>query len=436
MHNNCALAAPYATLAMSASTSPPQYKTSRHFRLRLLRDRLARHAVAAGGIGVIVAILLIFLYLLYIVLPLLETPEMEPVASYTLPGSAPVLYLATDEQAEVGAVFDADGRVRFLSTADGSLLKQLALPIPAGVTVASFSAGRPNSGVVVLGLSNGHALVVRHRYRISFPDDHRVITPEIDYPLGATTIELIPDGAPLLKIAVQEEQAFTLVGWSGTGLLSMVRAAPEESLFADEAAYTFEQTSGYTDLTDIRALLIDPDQRNLYVISADGRLAWFNISELSDTRLVEQLPVSASGVPVLDARLLAGGNSVMVLTGDGVVSQWFSVRNEQGLRYLTRMRSFEAVGAARELVPEFSRKGFLTAGADGTVAVFHATAHQLLMRRAVAGAAITRLAVAPRANALWALDETGMLHFWRIHNEYPEISLQLAVVQSLVRRLR
>ena len=107
---------------MSASTSSPQSRPGRHFRLRLLRDRLARRAVAAGGIGVIVAILLIFIYLLYVVLPLLETPEMAPVASYVLPGSAPVLHLAMDEQAEVGALFDADGQVRFLSTADGSLL--------------------------------------------------------------------------------------------------------------------------------------------------------------------------------------------------------------------------------------------------------------------------------------------------------------------------
>jgi len=408
---------------MSASTSSSQYKTGRHFRLRLLKDRFARRAVAAGGVGVIVAILLIFFYLLYVVLPLLETPEMEPVASYAMPGNAPVLHLAMDEQAEVGALFDAEGRVRFLSTADGSLLKQLQLPIPAGVTVASFSAGRPDSGVLALGLSNGHALVVRHRYRVSFPDDRRVITPEIDYPLGTAAIELMSDGAPLLKIAVQEEQSFTLVGWSGTGLLSVVRAAPEESLFADEAAYTFEQTSGYTDLTGITALLVDPGQRNLYALSADGRLAWFDIADLSDTRLVEHLSVSASGVPVLDASLLAGGNSIMVLTGDGAVGQWFSVRNEQGLRYLKRVRSFDTVGAARELVPEASRKGFLTAGADGSVAVFHATAHRLLMREAVAGAPITGLAVAPRANALWALDETGMLHFWRIHNEYPEISL-------------
>ena len=138
--------------------------------------------------------------------------------------------------------------------------------------------------------------------------------------------------------------------------------------------------------------------------------------------MVEQLSVSASGVQVIGANLLAGGNSVMVLTDDGAASQWFSVRNEQGLRFLSRIRSFDNLGAVQALVPESSRKGFLTAGSDGTVAVFHATAHRLLMREVVAGAAIIGLAVAPRANAFWALDEAGMLHFWRIHNEHPEIS--------------
>jgi hypothetical protein len=67
----------------------------------------------------------------------------------------------------------------------------------------------------------------------------------------------VPDGARLLRIAVQEHESFTSVGWCGTGLLSVVRAAPEQALFADEGAFTFEQTSGYTDLTDIRTLLLD-----------------------------------------------------------------------------------------------------------------------------------------------------------------------------------
>ena len=39
-------------------------------RLRYLYDRIARIAIATGGVGGIVAILLIFVYLLYEVLPL------------------------------------------------------------------------------------------------------------------------------------------------------------------------------------------------------------------------------------------------------------------------------------------------------------------------------------------------------------------------------
>jgi phosphate transport system permease protein len=80
----------------------PQYRTSWQFPLRLLKNRFARGAVATGGIGVIVAIPLIFFYLLYVVLPSLETPEMESVASYALQGGSSVLYLAMDGQAEVG----------------------------------------------------------------------------------------------------------------------------------------------------------------------------------------------------------------------------------------------------------------------------------------------------------------------------------------------
>ena len=78
--------------AMSDPTSPADYKSSAHFRLRLLKNRVAKHAVATGGIGVIVAILLIFLYLLYVVVPLAESPEMHEVAAYSLEQEAPVLY--------------------------------------------------------------------------------------------------------------------------------------------------------------------------------------------------------------------------------------------------------------------------------------------------------------------------------------------------------
>ena len=398
-------------------------KHGAHLRLRLLKDRLARYLVAAGGISVILSILLIFIYLVYIVAPLGETPEMEESAVYAVQADAPVVYLAIEEQAEMGAVFARNGTVRFISTRDGALVKQLWLPVPEGVQVVSFSAARPASGVVALGLSNGQALVVRQHYKVTYPDDRRVITPQLDYPLGTALVDVASEHSALARVAVQEEDGvFTLVGWSRNGMLSVVRATPEESLLEDESTFAFERSSGNTDLQDILALLVDPVQSNLYVISRAGKLAWFNVTDLSQPRLVEQLGITAPGVKVRAAMLLAGGASIMVAGDDGVINQWFSVRNEEGGRHLEKIRSFETSGELRSLVAEYSRKGFYAGNRQGDITAYHATAHRQLLQQKVADSAIVQVAIAPRANALWALDEHDQLHFWHIQNEYPELS--------------
>jgi len=119
---------------------------------------------------------------------------------------------------------------------------------------------------------------------------------------------------------------------------------------------------------------------------------------------------------------LTGGTSIMVASDDGVVDQWFSVRDDKDARHMEKIRSFEDVGDLRELVPEASRKEFMLAGADGSVSVFHTTANQLVIRQPIADTGLQRLAVAPRSNALWALDDRDRLHFWRIKNDYPEVS--------------
>ena len=407
---------------MSDPLSSGGYGGSAHFRLRLLRDRLTQYAVGAGGIGVIMAILLIFFYLLYVVLPMLVAPEMTAVAQFRVAAGARPLYLAMEEQTEIGVLFDATGSVTFFDTTDGRTLETVRLPLPAGTHISAFAAARPVTGLVALGLSDGRVLVLRHRYQVSFPGDRRVITPQIEYPLGEAPRVLDPDGVPIQALAVQEEESVTLAGWSGGERLYLLRAAPEESLLGEEGV--FEYLGGETSVSvgPVHSLAMTPDQQSLYVVGRDGRLARFDIGDVESPRLVEQVPVAASGVRVRDARLLAGGVSLLLATSDGVISQWFTVRNADGERRLRRIRQFEAPPSLRVLAPEFARKGFLAAGGDGSVSVYHATAHQLLMREPVADGAIGLLAVSPRADALLALDDSGVMHFWRIHNEHPEIS--------------
>jgi len=291
---------------MAEPKAHSSYQNSAHFRLRLIADRFLRYAVAAGGNSVIVAILLIFFYLLYIVMPLGESPDMREEAQYPLVADAPIAYMAMEEQAEVGMLVEENGKVAFLSTHDGKVLAQMPLPLPAGVTVVSFSAARPNSAIVALGLSNGQAVVIKPDYQVTYPNDKRLITPRLLYPLGEAPIDVGTNGEPLRRLAIQYNESYVLVGWSGGDLLSIVRTELQESMLGDEAAFEFNRFTAHTGFKDIEAILVDPARTDLYVVSKTGALAWYDLKGNAAT-LHEQLKVTADGADVLDVAFLSGG---------------------------------------------------------------------------------------------------------------------------------
>jgi len=57
--------------------------------------------------------------------------------------------------------------------------------------------------VVAYGLSDGRALVIKPVYDVSYPNDVRVITPRIEYPLGETPFVVDEQERALLHLDVQ-----------------------------------------------------------------------------------------------------------------------------------------------------------------------------------------------------------------------------------------
>lgn len=398
-----------------------RYDTSAHFRMRMLKDRIARGAVGAGGVGVIVAILLIFVYLLYVVFPLLRSPSLHEQGTWPLRAAGEPLYLTLDEQAEIGAVVDRSGTVSFFATADGHPLESVRLPVE-GAGVVGFASASPGSGVHALGLSDGRALVFQLHFRVTYPGDKRVIVPEVRYPLGETAIQVIPDGRPLQALTIQTGEDATLAGWAGQDKVYLVRAVRKSSFLDDEVETRFERAEVTSPLAGIRFLILAPDQRDLYVVGANGNLAWFDVNHIDEPKLLDQAALVDADRSVVDARLLAGGISLMVLDDQGVVGQWFAVRDETGTKRLRRIRSFEPQLGARLLVPEYSRKGFLVGDNQGNVAVSHTSTADSLVTGRLGDAPILLLNIAPRADALIALDAADRLHFWEIDNPHPEVS--------------
>ncbi len=395
----------------------------------MVKDALTRYAVGVGGISVIIAIVLIFFYLLFVVLPLFQSAEVEKRANYNAPGSVhdETLYLAMEEQGEIGVRFTRSGHAIFFELASGKQISDERLPIPQDTEVTSFAKGQMDQGLIALGLSNGQAVVLRHIYKVTYPDDKRQITPGIKFPLGESPLQIAPDDIALTHLAFQsndEGTAFAAASDDGRLFLSAIVA--EESMFGD--APELEQLNSELPGSDaaILKLLIDQDMQNLYVADRNNTLTYFDISDAEEPQKLYQLNLGEEGRSVSAVEFLTGTISLLVGYDDGYLSQWFPVRNDNNQEVMTRIRDFdhqqENGNPITAIAAEYDRKGFLVADKHGSVGIYHSTAERNLGVNSLSSQSIKHLAIAPRANWMLAEDENGQLQLWHIKNEHPEIS--------------
>jgi len=388
----------------------------------MLKDRIARNGVAIGGIGVILAIVLIFFYLLYVVFPLFVPASSEKIAAYPVPGSGQTLGLEIEEQSGMAVRYTSEGHALFFNTADGEPV--MDLPLAPGMTaIHSLASGIPGSGKVALGLDDGRLLLVRHRFRVSYPNDVRTITPQIEYPYGEEPLAIFADARPLAKLAIRDsDDALLAVAADSEGRLSLVRFAKESSFLTEEV--TLEREAFTLDRVDIRPdyLLIAQDGRRFYIAGRDGSLLHYEIGS-SGVRLLERVSLLPKGQELSSLRMLLGGISLLAGSSDGRVVQWFPVRDEHNNYHLTRVREFHSQEArVSATATEERRKGFLIGDEAGRIGIYHSTAHRNLLVEQVAAHPIVTIANAPRSDTFLAEDSTGLLHFWRVHSEHPEIS--------------
>jgi len=405
-----------------------------HERWRLIKDVLARYGVVAGGLGVILAIVLIFFYLLYVVYPLFISATAEPVSEYAVPEQAlgNTLLLEMEEQNEIGARFTDSGQVVFFEAATGKTLLTQAVAIPEGAHISSFAQGSPiNEGAVIYGLSDGRAVIVKHQYKVTYPNNKRVITPSLKYPLGQQPLVLEDSGAALEKIAVKVgENATTIVAKTadtaqGPGKIRLIYFQKEQSLFADEAALTRTDSVLDQSATGITAILIDKDESNLYLISNDGQLGFFDINDKSSPSIRQQQNVVDAGQKITSVAFLNGDISLMIGDSSGLVSQWSMVKDNLNRPAMQKIRSFKVSDKAVVAInAEQRRKGFMTTDADGVMGIYHSTAEREMIKERVSDALPSAAVLSPRANALLMQSTDGKMHFWRIDNEHPEVSIK------------
>lgn len=400
----------------------------KHRKWRHVKDVATRYLMAFGGISVIIAIVLIAFYLLYVVIPMFKSAEIEQIATYSAPGGADgtSLYLSLEEQREVGFRIVDTGQGVFFSTANGEVRKTVDFPIPEGVSITAIANGDLVERMIGLGLSDGSVLFFQHDYQISFPNDVRLITPNIFYPFGNAPIQINAAGEPVTQLTAQYdgEQA-TIIAYGSGDAVKLLSLTKEESMLSDDVEIIREESVITLDTTEIFAVRADVEQRELYVVDGVGNIHYHDISNKSEPRLVQKVKAVEDGIKITAIEFLAGGISILVGDSSGRVAQWFPVRDEENNYTLQKIRAFnEQESPITSIAPEYSRKGFVAIDESGEMGIYHTTAHRTVLLEQISDSVLNSISVSPRANAALIENDKHEVQFWHFDNEHPEISWQ------------
>ena len=381
-----------------------------------------RWLIAIGGVAVIWAVVLIFFYLAWVVFPLFLPADTRLAESETVPGwrgdSTPV-YLAVEEQQEVGLRLSSGAELAFFDVASGRVLSSEMLPAEDGAALVLAAEAVERHGRVAAAAGNGEIFVFRHSYETRFEGgvETRSINPVLEYPYGEAPLLDLDGAAPIALAFSDNDSGLLLAAVTADGLLRVLVAGKRENFLSGQVELDPEQRELQLDFA-ASGLAVSGNQRWLYVGDDAGRIHRYSLPGLEWEEAVE---VSVAGISSI--AMLLGGISVLVGDNDGVIRQLFPVRDEDNAYRLASVRQFESLGSPiLRILPEERRKGFLALTATDELAIFHSTAGRLIERTGLAELQPLALALAPRADGLLIEGAGPRLNRLEIENEHPEVS--------------
>ncbi len=391
-------------------------------RKRRIKDKLAKYGVTTGGALVLVALLLIFFYLLYVVKPIFNGATMEPTASFTLPVAGKTAWLGVEEQNEIGYRFSDKGQVNFFAVQGDGKVKvgQVLGQAQVKGDITAVAPPAPGQKLIAYGFADGKAQVVQPYFKVSYPNDVRVIEPSLQSPFGEEPVLVDPQGKALALMvfeATKDKMATAAVTADGRGVMAVMSG--EENFLSGDIEWSAQNYSIPSLPRHVDQMLLTPNLRILFVREGN-RLSVYDIHNLNDISLRDVMEINAPNANVTRVELLSGASSLLVGNDNGVISQWFEVARD-GKRQFTQIRDFKGDGAVAQLTPEHFRKGFISADKEGTVSFFHATGETKLLSEKVEGGALSALAISPRHNVL-LMQQGDAFKLFAVENEHPEVT--------------
>lgn len=399
-------------------SSSIQKSTAWRQKRRVLIDNVARYGIGFGGLSVILAIVLIFFYLLWVVLPIFSSAEVHSNQSFSIPSSdsGKTVTILPEESGKLAMRLTENGNAVFFDQADGKTIQIIDLELPDDVEVVSANLVGLQENWLALQLGEDKLFFIKVSYRVSFKNDQRVLTPQIDYPFEESLLSF--DVAIKSYSTTLDEEKLTLSIMTQDHEVKLYRYEVEEG---DELAEA-ESVTDVESQTAVDISLLDAQSSWLYLSNKQGEVSVFNISDIEAPELVSQTKILPPNEELSDLKLLIGGSSLLAADKHGDFSQWSIQRDDSNNYFLNRVRGFKHDNAIIHIQSEFRRKGVLLLDIKGNLIIYHTTADNLIAEHHLLDTKAKHFALSARANVLIVEDDNQQVGVTKIKNEHPELS--------------
>jgi phosphate transport system permease protein len=406
----------------------PRVVSPARTRHRLRADRWASRLVVMGGIIIIAAILAILFVIAAEVYPLFRAPTATLVRSYPAPDPASSWQLAggaglgVDEYRTIAYGVDRRGALRVLNLKDGQALPSVPVPGLDGAQVTAVARGGPSRHL--LGTSDGRVIPLEMKFDVAFSAGQRTVTPRPVF------------GEPSVLDAGGRRAIHALASAApGSGPVSLAQVGPAElvvqavvekrALIGPATREESRQTLRVEIDGEITGLALDGRAEDLFIGTSRGQVVHYDMRDPgSPVRVAVTNATATRGARVSALGFLIGDRTLVVGDQSGGVSTWQVIPPPGGgERRLTRIYQFERHdGAVLDISASGREKGFATADATGRVHLNYGTSGQTLLSLKTTGSALRSVAIAPKADGILTLDESGAIAQWQLDNPHPEIT--------------
>ncbi|UXI00739.1 ABC transporter permease subunit [Photobacterium sp. TY1-4] len=401
---------------------------------RRVKDKLARYGVTAGGIFVLVTLVLIFFYLLYVMMPIFASVRVTSQQAFTASFSDQPAAIRVSEQNDLAYRLSTQGTLSVVSI-DGAQAGQVIRQFKVMAQPTSVAQTLPREEIFAYGNGAGQVVLFKPVAGVTFsepashpaqalfkPQTMRQSHPEITYPLGRDPIQLDPQQQPVIRLAASlRDDRGVIAGVTADQRLRV--ATFEQSVRLQNQQGTWQSRFFAVDGVpgQIEALAVTPDARTLYALGGQWLYVVALRGEQSYVREVVDLGTEPGSASQLT--LLSGANSLLIRTGAQEIAQWFEVLRD-GQRQMVKAREFKlAPGSpAAHLVPEYSRKGFFAVQQDGTLSAFYTTVKGPIYQETRFEQVPAWMAISPRADRLLTVNG-DQWQVYRVNNRHPEIGI-------------